>query len=129
MPFRPKQASEGDELSAKQWNEERQEIAKGLVAMRGHLGVETKQTPGGTIFSVTPERDRIGKTSGTITARSGTTLGTGTVRLYVVNYDATISDSGIDVTVKNYAGSTISTDKYVMLGIVDGLWLIKNAEC
>jgi hypothetical protein len=59
---------------------------------------------------------RVGKTDGTISARSGTTLGSGTVDLYTVGDDDIMVDASESLTVYNLA-EAIADGKYV--GFID----------
>lgn len=84
---------------------------------------------GGPIFGA-----YVGITTSTITARSGTTLGSGTVKIQSVN-GTTTSDLGggtpISVTAYNISASTntIASGKYVILMRIGGRYFIITAEC
>ena len=55
----------------------------------------------------------IGKASGSITARSGSTAGSGTMMLYYVDKNGTLTDSGDTVEVVNIAGSAVTAGAFI----------------
>lgn len=75
-------------------------------------------------------RPYIGLTDGTITARSGTTLGSGTVSLYH-NSGTTLSDSTTNVTAYNFAENSIAGSTYVQVEQLapNGDWFITAVDC
>jgi hypothetical protein len=79
----------------------------------------------GMLFSV-----YIATANGTITARSGTTPGSGNATLQTWN-GTVLASLGIDMPVKNFSAATggISTGKYlVILKIMGAYWVI-SVEC
>lgn len=75
-------------------------------------------------------RPYIGLTDGTITARSGTTLGSGTVSLYH-NSGTTLSDSTTNVTAYNFGANSIAGSTYVQVEqfAPNGDWFITAVDC
>ena len=55
----------------------------------------------------------IGKASGSITARSGSTAGSGTMSLYYCDKDGTLTDSGDTVDVINIASSAVTAGAFI----------------
>ena len=78
---------------------------------------------------VLPDRNAL--TTGTITARSGTTKGYGNVTLYVDDESGSgamvVLETGVKVW--NAFGSSIPSGKWVIVGVVDGLLQVKGADC
>jgi len=68
------------------------------------------------------------KTSSAITARSGTTAGTGTGTPQV--FDGTDwADDGDDIDIISYSGTEIATDKYGTVVQIDDDYVIVSVEC
>lgn len=63
------------------------------------------------------------------TARSGTTLGHGTVRRYRVNADDTVTDTGIDDRVLNFTGGALAGSKWCRYARVNGQLVLTSIEC
>ncbi len=78
---------------------------------------------------VLPTRNAM--TTSTITARSGSTKGTGTVTLYVDDATGTGNDVVLQagVTVWNPYTASIASGTWVVVAIVDGLPQIQGASC
>ena len=55
----------------------------------------------------------VGKASGTITARSGAAVGTGTMALYYIDKDGTLTDSGDTVAVVNIASTSVTSGNHI----------------
>ena len=70
----------------------------------------------------------IGLTTTTISARSGTTPGSGLVAIQKFS-GGTLSDSGTIVTAYSYNGTAIGSGKYCTLTQLFGVWWIAPAEC
>jgi len=72
----------------------------------------------------------IAQTSSTITARSGTTLGSGTATLYDCS-GGTLTATSISETVYNLSTTSIATSRYVMIQreYITGLWLVVYEDC
>lgn len=70
-------------------------------------------------------------TSSSITARAGTTAGTGTATIQDfdgTDFSATV-DPADDETVFNFSGTAIDTGKYVMLTFWQDAWFVTAVEC
>lgn len=130
MPdFNPPKYSPGDVLKADMVNQindalrdaRKIRIGSGLAARYGAGGLQITAVPGQATFY-------IGKADGNITARSGTTPGTGTAE----DWDAssgTLTATGVTRTVKN-AGTLISSGKYVAYQKDPfGVWWAAPLEC
>ena len=59
-----------------------------------------------------PNEAHLIKTTGTITARSGTTLGSGPANIWS-NVDSVLTDTGIDITVYNIYDASIASGRYL----------------
>ena len=96
------------------------ELAR-LAQLLNQLGGGYPQSGGSGTFMV-------GKANGAISARSGTTPGSGTVDIYDAS-SGTLTDTGDDLSVKNL-GAAIATGKYV--GVEKdkyGVWWVAPQEC
>jgi hypothetical protein len=94
-------------------------------------GLDVTQTADGTTIRLrnTPNRF-VAKTSGGITARSGTTPGTGSVQVYDFDGSALASDGSATVTVYSFSGTAIDASKYCWIEQdPDGTWWITAVEC
>jgi hypothetical protein len=69
----------------------------------------------------------VAQTSSTITARSGTTLGSGTATLYDCS-GGTLTATSISATIYNLSTTSIATSTYVTIEreYITGLWLVVN---
>ena len=96
------------------------EIASGAF----FIGVRALE---GTIYAISlPASPVHAKTSGTITARSGATLGSGSVDL--LNDDLTTT--GVTVTANNAFGSSIATAAYcIVMMLASGEYTIVSVDC
>ncbi len=108
----------GDELTCKWLNALRQVAVEGSIAQLGP-GFNAQPTPNGWsigIGSISGGGGFWAKTNGTISARSGTTLGTGSVFLLSVTTSTiTVTSNTLDVV--NYSSTTggIATATYVFV--------------
>jgi hypothetical protein len=127
----------GDPLRAR----DLQSIVKAIrtveLPIRGGPGIVVRQGMQGQIeISAVDILDRaIGVANGNITARSGTTVGSGTVRVWRLN-GSTLFDNGVDYTVNNASaemttlGNGIDTGVYVwIMKDRDGIWWVSPLEC
>lgn len=67
-----------------------------------------------------------------VTARSSTTLGTGTVAVKALGYsgaNVVISDAGYTLDVYNLAGTAVATGAYVLIHQVNTFWIVVWEEC
>ena len=62
----------------------------------------------------------IAKTSGAITARSGTTAGSGTVSIYYLTSAGALTDSGKTVSAYNIAGGAVNGSTFITIKRVEG---------
>lgn len=69
------------------------------------------------------------KTTSTVSARSGATLGTGTARICSVDGSDNLVDDGEPLTVKSQFTSTIASGVYITVIWSSGVWLIDIAPC
>jgi len=69
------------------------------------------------------------KTTSTITARSSTTMGSGTADLYYKSGTNTLSTDSVSVTVLNEFGSSVSSGKYIYVAWVDDAYELIASEC
>lgn len=71
---------------------------------------------------------KIGRAASGIPARSGTTPGSGTVRVWRLNA-GTLENTGVDETWYNISDRPISPNKYLMAKMVDGQMVVDFEEC
>jgi len=92
-------------------------------------GVLFEETPGGIVLraSVGGVGVAIVKTTGTITARSGTTPGTGNAVL--VTWNGSALGTGAAITLKNVSATAGSTGKYGFAVSLFGLYWMVSLEC
>ncbi len=98
----------GDELTSRWLNDVRRAAVEGSIASLG-AGLEGSPSPNGWSISLkAPASGASGsvvKTSSTITARSGTTVGSGTVDFYE-RVGSTLTATGLSDTVYSYSSTT-----------------------
>ncbi len=123
----------GDELTAKWLNDVRQAAVEGSIAELGP-GFTAMPTPNGWSIGLNSTGGSGGfwaKTNGTITARSGTTLGTGTVFLLnVVGTAITVTTDTLSVV--NYSSTTGGIPDAIYVFVQDdgfGNWSITSVDC
>ncbi len=114
----PVRFKKGMELTAKWLDDVRQAAVEGSICSLGP-GLQGSATPNGWVLGLASTGASSGfwaKTDGTISARSGTTLGTGSVFLLSVS-GTTITVTGNSVNVVNYSSTTggIPTATYVFV--------------
>lgn len=68
-------------------------------------------------------------TTGGATARSGSTVGTGTATLKEIEVSNSIADVGLTLDFVNLATSTVGTNKYILLARVSGKLVCIWEEC
>lgn len=94
-------------------------------------GLEFQTTATGGTLRLDPTRlgvlklARVGGSA--ITARSSTTLGSGSVTIQ--HLPKTVLTAGHTVTAYNFSDSTIAANSYVSLGLIDGKWVILSVDC
>ena len=136
----PPPLRKGDELTLKWLNGIRQLAVEGQVDVGSCSGISASQGPNGIALgvSVASESGTLAYTDGTITARSGTTPGTGTV--YLVVYDGTVlqiqngtgGNPTVTQAVLNFSSTTggIPTGTYVWIEPDPGSnWFITAVDC
>lgn len=71
----------------------------------------------------------LGKASGSITARSGTTVGTGSMEIWY-NNAGTLTDAGFsDITVKNLSASAVTSGGYIQAKWIGSDWFVDFEDC
>jgi hypothetical protein len=90
----------------------------------------SRVTPSGTELYLVPRPDRgIGKTTETISARSGVTPGNGTVQPYYFD-GADLVENGAVIEVWNFTGNELSTSAiWVEYFRYNGYWFLSAADC
>ena len=73
----------------------------------------------------------IGYTTGGISARTGTTAGTGTIDVYYKTQAGVLTDTGENLAVYNIADAAVGSSSYVMVkrSAMSGFWYVDFAEC
>lgn len=114
----------GSEVAKVVWRDygDRGDFADGLLT-EVHYGQDVRVPPDAPdwlkdYFARHPqilEGNFIGKCDSTVTARSGTTPGTGTVSLYTINGSGTLVDTTYNVTAKNLSATATASGAYVMM--------------
>ena len=126
----PKKVRKGDPILARDWNILLDVVRENDIR-EGQGGINVKKGYTGTTLSFTgTTRQQLALTSSTITARSGTTAGSGTVTPQT--FDGTsISGAGQDVTVYLFSASaSIASGKYCWIDQdAGGYWWIIAVEC
>lgn len=99
-------------------------------------GIEMHQTLNGTALSVKPVQRYIAKTTSVITARVGTTPGTGTVKQWILDpysgAGGTLIDTTNEISVFSYSSAAggIASGKYCYIEQdMSGNWWVISAEC
>lgn len=121
----------GDPITAEDWNELVDAVRRNEIQESTACGLSIQKTPDGTLVRLGSSRlGRPAVTSSTITARSGTTPGTGTVTPLWYNGSALAND-GSDLTVLFYSASaSIGSGKYCWIQQDQrGIWWLISAEC
>lgn len=77
---------------------------------------------GGTITTL------LGKASGAITARSGTTQGTGTMAIWYDNA-GTLTDTTMTVTVKNLSATAVTASAYIQAKWIGNAFYVDYEDC
>lgn len=89
----------------------------------------TESTP--EVWVLDQDGGPLAYTSSGITARSGTTLGTGTATIQNIDAGSLVAsaDPAADVDVVNFSGTAIDAGKYVMLTQYQGYYVVTAVEC
>ncbi len=129
MPFNPPDPAKYRGMALRKWVED---VASYLTRTRivAGPGVMIDETPGGIVLRASVGGSlglAIIKTTGTITARSGTTPGTGNAVL--VTWNGTALGTGAAITLKNVSATAGSTGKYGFAVSLFGLYWMVSLEC
>ena len=123
----------GDEITAQLFNALRQAIIETTIIPGLSVGIQVTQTNAGTMISVRSTQRYVGITTSTITARSGTTPGSGTVELYLYSTpNDDLEDTGQEVTVRSFSSTTggIPTSTYCFVeDDLDNNFWITSVDC
>lgn len=127
-----KKVRPGDPITAENWNTLVETVQRNDLRTTSGSGLSIQKTSSGTTLQVVSSggKGQIGKTSSTISARSSTTAGSGTVTPQ--SFDGTdLADDGDDVDVFNFSGTSIDSGKYCwyMEDESSGEYFIIAVEC
>lgn len=127
-----KKVRPGDPITAENWNALVETVQRNDLRTTSGSGLSIQKTSSGTTLQVVSSggKGQIGKTSSTISARSSTTAGSGTVTPQ--SFDGTdLADDGDDVDVFNFSGTSIDSGKYCwyMEDESSGEYFIIAVEC
>ena len=83
------------------------------------------------LWIVEAPQTAIGYTTGGISARTGTTAGTGTIDVYYRTQAGVLTDTGENLAVYNIADAAVGSSSYVMIkrSAMSGFWYVDFAEC
>lgn len=83
------------------------------------------------LWIVEAPQTAIGYTTGGISARSGTTAGTGTIDVYYRTQAGALTGTGENLAVYNIADAAVGSSSYVMVkrSAMSGYWYVDFAEC
>ena len=121
----------GDAISAREWNELVERVTRNEIRANNTGGLNVQKTAFGVVLSLASRPGQmLAKTSSAISARSGTTAGTGTVTPQYLN-GTTLGDDGQDLTVYFFSASaSIDSGKYCWIEQDRaGVWWITAVEC
>ncbi len=133
---RPETPQPNQPITAK-WARQLQDlVVRNSLDVSACTGLDIHQTSGGTVIAVdesTLPKLTVGKVDGGgITARVGTTPGTGTVSFYQLNDSGVLEDSGDGDTVYSISSTTggIPSGTYVMCeqDVNDDYWVV-SVDC
>lgn len=122
-----RRASYGGELS----NREIDVYNKELVPIPPDTVVRCFRDFKSGLWIVEAPQTAIGYTTGGISARSGTTAGTGTIDVYYRTQAGALTDTGENLAVYNIADAAVGSSSYVMVkrSAMSGYWYVDFAEC
>ena len=129
----PPKLRPGDELTTKWLNWILAWVKRNTIELGVDSGLAMAQTENATILRLASRQSgqQLAITDGTITARTGTTPGTGTV--FLVNYDSTDLITGtVDVDVFNFSSTTGGIPDSIYCWIEQdpqGNWWITSVDC
>lgn len=126
----PKQ---GDEILAMHFADLKEAICEATIRPGSCAGIDVFRGPGGTTLSVQPPSiGSLGVVTSAISARVGTTLGTGLVELYYASSTGVATDCAQAVNVYNFSSTTggITTGLYVWVQQdPSGDWYVTAIDC
>jgi len=135
--FTPTPVKRGDVLQAELLNRMQAELAR-LGKIRGGAGLSVRQGGGGLqLTSLDPNNRYLAVANGNISARSGTTPGTGNVDVCWINPSGpTITNIGPTIAVYNPSSSTMTSGQGIDSGQYCwieqdpfGSWIVAPLEC
>lgn len=93
------------------------------------VGITVNELPGGVqlLAGVGGMTVALVHTTSSITARSGTTPGTGSAK--VVNWNGTALSDGSTITLRNVSGTAGATGKYGLAVQLSNVWWLLTLEC
>lgn len=124
-----KRFRKGDALTSAKLNELVDAINQNQVTAGPGLKAFVS-TAGTYLCGIRPARGQVAYTTSSITARSGTTAGSGTATLQFLS-STTITTTGIpDVTAYSYSATAIASGKYCWVQQdTNGTWWVISVEC
>ncbi len=140
--FTPKVLKKGDVLTAQWLNHIRRLVLRNTITLGPNSGLTMNESDSGKILRTAGSGatgQQLAYTNGTITARSGTTPGAGTV--YLVKYDGSVfqimngggSNPTLTQAVLSYSSTTggIATGQYVWIAQnpSDLKWYVISVDC
>lgn len=135
FPLNP--VKEGDPISARAWNAMVDWLRRNTVRTGQSTFIEVNETPDGLILKARDRPNRfLAVANGNITARSGSTAGSGSVYLVNVNASSALSTSSISYTVYNPSSNTMTSGNGIDSGMYcwieeypSGQWCVAPLEC
>lgn len=100
-----------------------------LRLLQDNLNTSEINVPSDMVQSSQTDGRKLAYTTGGVTARSGTTLGTGSAALKYIDDSGVIQDEGITVTVRNFASAAVGTNRYIIVDRFGPHYLVANSEC
>lgn len=113
---KPLKASVVKSLSRMAEGQARMRIGHGLTSVDGQ---PLMLPAGGPVVRI--------KTTTSVTARSGTTPGTGSAAL--VTWNGTTLDTGVTITIRNLSATAGASGKYGFAALLDGAYWMISLEC
>ena len=94
-----------------------------------YTGIDSASSPPTITVLGSGGGPQIALSSSSITARSGTTLGSGTVTPYQIDGTTLAATGADDYTVYNFSGTAIATAKYLVVTVINGVKVVTSVEC
>ncbi len=93
-------------------------------------GLELHRGKGGTFLRVNQREAIVAKTDGSgMTARSGATMGSGTVSLYAFDNGGVLTNLALNETAYTFSATAIPANKYCLVMRANGLFIVVSVEC